>query len=283
MLKDYYYLTKPGIVYGNLLSVIAGYLLATANRPIDLVLFASVSIGTSLVIASACAVNNYIDRGIDSKMARTKRRAVAAQRITGTQALVYAAVLGGLGFSLLWFATNRLTFMIGVIAWIDYVWLYGWSKRRSYHGTLVGTIAGSAPLVAGYTAATGRLDLAALLLFIIMFTWQMAHFYAIALYRAKDYRAAGIPVISVIKGPAITKRWIMRYIAGFSVACLSLSIGGYTGYCFAGGMLLTGGYWFWCGLRPAVDDAHWGRQMLGISLLVLLVLSLLLSVGGRLP
>ncbi|HVI60940.1 MAG TPA: heme o synthase, partial [Candidatus Saccharimonadales bacterium] len=192
MLRECYWLTKPGIIYGNALTATGGFLLA-AKWQIDLSLFAATIGGTCLVIASACVINNYIDRGIDKQMARTQRRATVTGKISGPWAIIYGLALGISGFALLVLFTNALVALIGLAAYIDYIVLYGVSKRASVHGTLVGSIAGAAPPVAGYCAVTGRLDLGALIIFLIMVCWQMVHFYAIAIRRADEYRAAKIP------------------------------------------------------------------------------------------
>jgi len=284
LLKTYYRLNKPGIIYGNALTLTGGFLLASKGH-IDLITYLAVLAGTVLVIASACVLNNYIDRDIDKLMARTEKRALAQGTISGRAALSFATVLGITGFVILMIWTNRLTVIIGAIALIDYVVLYGYAKRHSWHGTLVGTVAGSAPIVAGYVAVTNSFDVGALLLCLILATWQMAHFYAIAMYRTKDYKAAGIPVISVVKGMNITKLQIMCYIVASSLATASLTGFGYTGITFLLVMTALGTFWFWRGARTYATAAadSWGRQMFGVSLIVLLGLSLMLSVGSQLP
>ncbi|MDE2589744.1 MAG: heme o synthase, partial [Patescibacteria group bacterium] len=197
-IKTYYLLTKPGIIYGNTITTVAGFLLASQGK-IYFGLFMATLFGVSFVIASACVINNYLDRKIDKKMARTQKRALVTHAISPSHALVFATILGILGFLDLVVFTNGITFMIGLIGYIDYIVLYGLSKRKSIYGTLVGSISGATPIAAGYTAVTNRFDIAALLLFLIMVFWQMPHFYAIAIYRLKDYVAAGIPVLPAKK------------------------------------------------------------------------------------
>jgi protoheme IX farnesyltransferase len=194
MLRECYLLTKPGIIYGNALTAAGGFLLASKWH-IDFKLFAATIIGTCLVIASACVINNYIDRGIDKKMKRTKGRATVTGKVSGRWAIAYGVVLGILGFSMLILFTSALVALIGLVAYVDYIALYGVSKRVSVHGTLVGSIAGASPPVAGYCAVTGHFDGGALIIFLIMVCWQMVHFYAIAIRRSSDYKAAGIPVL----------------------------------------------------------------------------------------
>jgi protoheme IX farnesyltransferase len=281
--KDYYRLTKPGIIYGNLLTAAAGFLFASKWH-IDFWLFVSLLAGTGLIIASACVFNNYIDRGIDAKMERTQKRALVSGKIPVKNALVFASLLAIVGFTILLY-TNTVTVLIGFIAFFSYVVLYGIAKRKSVHGTLVGTIPGAASLVAGYTSATGKFDAGALLLFLIMVAWQMPHFYAIALYRTKDYKNAGIPVLPVVKGAKRTKLEILLYTFLFVVFVTLLSLNGYSGLVFLLVMAPLGLYWLWRGLQgfETNDNDKWGRKMFGFSLIVLLTLSVMLSVGSVLP
>ena len=284
MLKAYYQLTKPGIIYGNILTATAGFLFATKLRHIHIGLLLATLIGTALVIAAACVFNNYIDRGIDKKMARTKKRALVQGAIPARNALVYATVLVLAGFGVLIAKTNWLVVGIGLVAFIDYVVLYGFYKRRSVYGTIVGSISGAAPVVAGYCAVTDRFDGAALILFLILVLWQMPHFYAIAMYRFDDYKNAGLPVLPVKKGWHATKVQIVVYIAAFVLAVGSLTAFGYAGYIFGIIMMLVGVAWLRQGIRGFTtdDNRQWARKLFFVSLLVILALSIMLSVGSRL-
>jgi protoheme IX farnesyltransferase len=281
MFKTYYSLTKPGIIYGNILTAAAGFLLASRWH-IDFSLLFGLIVGTSLVIGSACVFNNVIDRGIDIKMARTKKRALVSGAVTPRSALVYATVLGLIGFTTLIALTNWLTVVVGIVAFVDYVVLYGLSKRRSVYGTIVGSISGAAPIVAGYTAVTDRFDRAALLLFLILVFWQMPHFYAIAMYRLKDYTAANIPVLPRVSGMKNTKIQIMAYIVAFAAACTLLTVFGYTGVIFLIVMLVISAAWLWQGYAGFTtrEDTAWARKMFFYSLIVMVTLSVMLSVGS---
>jgi protoheme IX farnesyltransferase len=284
LLKAYYALTKPGIIYGNLLTAAAGFLLASRHH-VDLWLLLATLAGTSLVIASGCVFNNYIDRDIDKKMARTKKRALVLKTIPAPGALLFAAIIGTAGFLILQVYTNALVVAIGLLGFIDYVILYGYAKRRSVYGTLVGSISGATPVLAGYCAARGHFDGGAAIVFLILATWQMPHFYAIAMYRYEDYKAAGIPVLPVVKGMQAAKTQILAYIIVFIIANSLLTICGYTGYIYLVVMVLLGLVWLGKGLRSFKDnnDSLWGRKMFLFSLIVILSTSAMLSVGARLP
>jgi protoheme IX farnesyltransferase len=163
-----------------------------------------------------------------------------------------------------------------------YVFVYAAAKRGSYHGTLVGAIPGALPPVAGYVAVSGSLDLGALLLFCILVFWQMPHFYAIAIYRRAEYKAAGIPVISVAKGVPSAKRAILLYIVAFMIASLCLALAGYVGWIYVVIMALMSVIWLVVGVKGlhAPDSDSWARMMFRYSLIVTLVFSILISVDN---
>lgn len=266
-LRTYYWLAKPGIIYGNLLAAAAGFFIAS-HGGLDAALLVETLVAIGLVIGSACVVNNYLDRDIDKIMARTSWRAFPKGSVSAGAAFTYAAVLGVAGFTALTVFTNWLTIAIGAIGYADYIILYGWSKRRTWHGTLIGSVSGSMPLVAGYTAVTGRFDAGAILLFLIMVFWQMPHFYAIAIRRLKDYRAADIPVLPAVKGVRAAKLQIMAYVAAFAAAGLALYILDYAGLPYLVFIIAYSLAWLVLGYRGfhAGKDRLWARKMFLYSL-----------------
>ncbi len=283
--RTYYQLTKPGIIYGNLITTTAGFLLAAKGHILFSLLLQTL-LGIALVIASACVFNNYIDRDIDKFMSRTRSRALVKQSLPVRTALIYASWLGVAGFFTLGVFTNRLVVLAGLVGYVDYILFYSWFKRRSVHGTLVGSISGATPPVAGYLAVTNHLDAAALILFLTMVCWQMAHFYAIAIRRLGDYSAAKIPVLPVKKGIENAKLQIIFYVIGFTVAAVSLTFFGYTGVVYLIVVLFLGLSWLWRGFkgfRPKVDNTEWAKKMFLYSLVVTLALSLVLSISHWLP
>lgn len=281
--KKYYYLTKPGIIQGNLMTCLAGFLLAASLQSFDLGLLLATLSGTALVIAAGCVFNNYFDRDMDKKMARTKKRALVIHSIPNWHALVLGVtlLLAGFGFLSL---TNWLVMLIGAIGFIDYVFLYTFIKRHSVHSTLVGSVCGATSMVAGYCAVTGQFDTAALLLGLLMTAWQMPHTYAMAMRRHDDYKAADIPIMPVVKGMEVTKVYTLVWIVVFTVAVSLLTVFDYTGWTYLVVMLGISLYWFTKGLRfYKGDDVVWGKKMFLTSLIVLLTTSVMLSVGALLP
>ncbi len=267
----YYILTKPGIIKGNAVHVLAGALFASIWMPNWFVIFA-VLIGTSLVIASACVVNNYIDRDIDKKMARTKQRASATGQVGLRPAMVFAGVLLSGGMGVLAIFTNMYVVLLGVLAYILYAFVYTVLKPRTVHSTLIGAIPGALPVMAGYVAVAGEITLGAVLLFILVVAWQMPHFYAISLFRKKEYAAAQIPVLGVVKPFATVRLYILAYQALYVGAIGALI---YTQTITpASGMLLLGAAGLWLGVsfRSVKSEISWARSVFGVSLLLSLML-----------
>ncbi|VXB67924.1 heme o synthase [Pseudomonas sp. 8O] len=280
LLKQYLNLAKPGIVFGNLISVTGGFFLASRGDA-NLALYLATALGVSLVIASGCVFNNYIDRDIDQKMERTRNRVLAQGLVSPAHAIVYACVLGVVGVALLYVATNTLAVMLVLMGFVVYVGLYSlWLKRGSVYGTLVGSLSGAAPPVVGYCAVSNEFDAGAAILLLIFSLWQMPHSYAIAIFRFNDYQAANIPVLPVIKGISAAKRQIVLYIAAFVVATLMLTLSGYAGYSYFVVAALSGAYWLWMGVSgyKAVDDRVWARKLFTFSIVTITMLSVMMSV-----
>lgn len=282
----YYRLVKPGIIYGNSLNVAAGFLLAAGvARHFDVWRLLAVLVGSALIIGAGCVFNNYIDRGIDHKMARTKKRALVTGTLSVRAALIYGTVLLVAGFLALYLFTNMVTILVGALGFIFYVVFYSLGKRYTVHGTLIGSVSGAIPPVAGYTAIAGEINAGAIILFLILVTWQMPHFYAIAIYRLKDYTNAGLPVWPAKKGIHSTKVQITAYVVAFIVACCLMTAYGYTGVTYLLGAVGLGLVWLVKALSGfrAQDDAQWARKLFFFSLIVTLGIDLLLSVGALLP
>ena len=283
-LRLYYALTKPGIVISNSLTTVAGFLFAASMVPVVWLAGLGVVAGTALIIASACVINNIIDRKIDIRMERTKKRSLVTGIISVPRAVTFAVLMGLVGFASLIFLTNTLTVIIGIIAYVFYIVIYGYAKRTSEHGTLVGTVPGALPPVAGYIALTNQLDLAALLLFLLLVAWQMAHFYAIAIYRRKEYAKAKVPILTVVRGNKPAMEQMVIYIAAFVLIAANFTIAGYTGALFAVVMVAIGSMWFLRALKalPLKDAAleKSARKLFGFSLLVNLVMCAAIAGGG---
>ncbi|MEI7179253.1 heme o synthase [Pectobacterium carotovorum] len=286
MIKQYLQVTKPGIIFGNLISVIGGFLLAAQGR-IDYPLFFATLVGVSLVVASGCVFNNVIDRDIDKKMERTKNRVLVKGLISLKITLVYASLLGIAGFALLYIAANPLAMWLAVMGFVVYVGVYSlYMKRHSVYGTLIGSLSGAAPPVIGYCAVSNQFDAGALILLLIFSLWQMPHSYAIAIFRFKDYQAANIPVLPVVKGISVAKHHITLYIVAFAVATLMLSLGGYAGYKYLIVAAAVSVWWLGMalsGYKNAIDDRVWARKLFVFSIVAITSLSVMMSVDSMAP
>ncbi|MEK7152664.1 MAG: UbiA family prenyltransferase, partial [Patescibacteria group bacterium] len=204
---------------------------------------------------------------------------------SGRSAVIYATLLGITGFAVLVEFVNLLTVAIGFGALFFYVVVYGFWKRRSTLGTVIGSIAGATPPAAGYCAVTNNIDTGAAILFLILVCWQMPHFYSIAVYRLRDYAAASLPVLPVKKGIHITKIYIVLYITAFIGAAQLLTIYGYTGYTYAVVLAILGLAWLWKAIRGfnAPDYKRWARTMFLFSLIVITTLSSVIAANAVLP
>ncbi|CAJ0993133.1 heme o synthase [Pantoea sp. Nvir] len=285
MVKKYLQVTKPGIIFGNLISVIGGFLLASKGS-INYILFFFLLIGVSLVIASGCVFNNVIDRDIDVKMERTKNRVLAKGLISSKVSLIYAVVLDITGLALLYAGTNPLAMWLAVMGFVVYVGVYSlYMKRHSVYGTLIGSLSGAAPPVIGYCAVTNEFDIGALILLAIFGFWQMPHSYAIAIFRFKDYQAANIPILPVVKGISVAKNHIALYILAFTMATLMLSLGGYAGYKYL--IVATAVSVWWLGMAlsgyKTENNRVWARNLFLFSIVAITVLSVMMSVDFMSP
>ncbi len=270
MLKIYYSLIKPRMVFANALAVAGGFFLASKEH-FSYNLFFAALVGISFVIAGGCVLNNYIDRDIDKIMDRTKTRALPMGAVSGQNVVIYGVSLTIFGIIILVLYTNILTLSLGLLGIFFYLVLYSWAKRHSSLGTLVGSIAGSVPPLAGYCVVTNSFDLGAIILFITLCLWQMPHFYSIAIYRFDDYTAASIPVLPVKKGIPAAKIQIVIYIMAFIIFGSALTAFGYAGYTYVAAVLILGFVWLeygFAGFR-ASNDKPWARKMFIISLITI--------------
>lgn len=286
MMRAYYELIKPGIVYGNAMTAIAAFVFASniamPRWHVDFALLAATVIGLSLSIAGACVVNNIIDRDIDTRMERTKDRAIPTGIVPLRDALAFALILEACGLALLYFRTNSYAFAATLIGAVVYLALYTPAKRLTRHSTLIGAFSGAVPPVVGYAAVAGAFDATALLLFLILICWQMAHFFAISIFRKSDYAAASLPVMAVSSGIPATKALIAIYTMLFTACALLLPFvtPAHARYFVPVGIVSLG----WVasallGYRRAADDRRWSRTVFFISIAVLLVFSAALALA----
>jgi heme o synthase len=210
--RDYVTLTKPRIMALLLLTGFCGMCVG-AHGPPPLGTALATMAGLALACGGASALNHVLDADIDPLMGnRTKRRPVAAGRVTPSRALEFGLCLSAFSFVLLASLVNVLAAALALVGNLFYVLVYTrWLKRRTAQNIVIGGAAGAVPPLVGYAAATGNLTFAALLLFAIVFFWTPPHFWALALLIKRDYQAAGIPMLPVVRGERETTRQIVFY------------------------------------------------------------------------
>ena len=274
-------------MYGNVLTGAAGFLLAAGSSgSFDLGLFAATIIGMTLVVSSACVLNNFLDRDIDSKMKRTQSRPSVTGAVPAWSIVTYSIILGVVGILMLALWTNLLVVAIGIVGFVTYVWFYGaWSKRKSIHGTLVGSISGAMPIAGGYAAVSGTIDAGMLLAFLAMFFWQFPEFYSIAIYRKSEYAAAHVPVMSVVKGVRSSIVQIVIYTILYVASTLGLTLVGLTGWVYFAVMAGFGAHWIWLGYQglSTKHPEQWARKMFRYSMINVLALCIMCALGPILP
>ena len=275
---DYIALLKPRVMSLVIFTAFVGYVLAPgALHP---VLGAIAILAVAVGAGASGAINMWYDRDIDAVMARTKGRPIPAGRVNADEALAFGVVLSigsvvVMGLAVNWLAAGLLALTIGY-----YVFFYTmWLKRRTPQNIVVGGAAGAFPPMIGWAAATGEVSIESLVLFAIIFMWTPPHFWALALYRSGDYRAAGVPMLPVVAGRAETRRQIVIYsvlLAPLGVAPWCLGFAGPFYGSFAavlGGVFLLGAMRVW-----RDDQERHCRQLFGFSILYLFAIFAMLLV-----
>jgi heme o synthase len=239
-MRDYYRLCKPKVVYLILFTAAAGMLLSSHSVvAIDTLFFGLLGIG--LGAASGAAINHWVDQRIDEIMARTKNRPLPQGNISSRSALIFAISLGVLSMLVLVAFVNVMTAALTFLALIGYAVVYTmFLKHSTPHNIVFGGAAGAAPPVLGWTAVTNELTVDAMLLFLIIFIWTPPHFWALAIKRRDEYRAAGVPMLPVTHGVAFTKLHIVLYSLMLLVVTLLPFLTHMSGHLYLAGAVALG-------------------------------------------
>lgn len=209
--REYLELCKPRVVSLIVFTAAVGMFLATPGMVPPGTLISAI-LGITLVAASAAAINHVADHRIDALMARTRYRPLPQGEVSRGQALVFAAIIGMTGMTLLALYVNLLTAVLTFFSLVGYAVVYTlYLKHATPQNIVIGGAAGAAPPVLGWTAVTGQIDPHALLLFLIIFAWTPPHFWALAIYRRADYARANIPMLPVTHGVGFTRAQILLY------------------------------------------------------------------------
>lgn len=283
--KDWIQLTKPRILQLNLFAAFGGYWLAS-KWSLEWSLLIWTLLGTVLTMASSCVFNNIYDYKLDRKMKRTQERPLATGRLKIRGVLLYALTLGITGEVILFWKVSALCGWLGLAGMFVYIVIYTmWLKRSSTWSTSIGGMSGAMPPVIGYCASTNEIDAGAVLLFALLFLWQPAHFWSLAIRRVEEYRAAGYPLLPVRKGIRRTQIQMIPYVALLLPTVLLLYMYDYSGSLFLIVSLLAGIVWFWHTLRgrTAMNMDRWAKTnfLISVNYLMVVFVMMIVDTTGR--
>ena len=277
--SDLVALAKPGILIFSLMTTAGA--MSLAPGVVSPSTWIPLFLGTAMIVASANSLNMYLEREIDCHMARTRTRPLPAGRMDPNVALVYGLALVAIAVPVLTFGVNALTGLCGVVAFISYVMLYTPMKQRTTIATIVGSLPGAMPALMGWTAVTGRLDAGGLVIFGVLFFWQIPHFHAISLFRSKEYARAGLKILPVESGVEVTRLAIVLYTAiqvQLSLMLYPLGVAGlwYT----ATAALLGGSYFIYAVMGLRSGGPKWARRLFLFSIVYLPLLFTVMVFDG---
>jgi protoheme IX farnesyltransferase len=278
-------LTKPRIISLLLVTTIAPMFITPAGLPTWSQLF-WVLIGGYLMAGGANAINMWFDRDIDTRMARTKLRPIPSGRVSAGFGLAFGVALGIAAFAVFWYRVNALSACLALGGLLFYVFVYTiWLKRTTPQNIVIGGAAGAFPPLVGWAAMTGRLDLAAIYLFAIIFYWTPPHFWALALIKQADYARAGIPMMPVVRGEARTKYEMTVYTLMLLPLTIMPTLFGALGLFYGVAAALLGARLLWYCIRllreRSITPVAW--QMYRYSLLYLALLFVAMGIDRALP
>ena len=211
LLRSYYLLCKPNVVYMMLICALVGMLLAEDSVSSITTIMVAL-LGIALCSGSAAAINQVIDRNADAAMTRTDQRPIPQGDLSAFHASSFALVIGVMGALILYFYINTLTMILTLASLIGYAFIYTvYLKRATPQNIVIGGLAGAAPPLLGWSAISNTIDPYALLLVLIIFVWTPPHFWALAIYRKDEYAKESIPMLPVTHGVAFTKLQIVLY------------------------------------------------------------------------
>jgi heme o synthase len=271
--RDYVALTKPRIISLLLLTTVATMFVADPSGP-SLATVLWTALGGYLAAGGAGAINHYLDRERDARMARTRGRPLVAGRIKPLHGLVFGIVLGALATAQLALTVNGLAALLALAGLLGYAIVYTlWLKPLTPQNIVIGGAAGAVPPLVGWSAATGGLSPEALYPFAIVFLWTPPHFWALALLIKDDYARTGVPMMPVARGEAATRRQILLYAALLVVLTIAPVVSGLLGGMYLAAALALGAGFLALALHLAIRPSR--RTALRLYLASLLYLALL--------
>ena len=257
ILRSYYHLCKPNVVFMMLITSLIGSLLATNGSNFNPLLILISLIGIGLCAASAAAINQVVDQKVDANMSRTSERPIPQGEISSSKAISFAIVIGLIGYAILYRYVNALTAYLTIASLIGYAIIYTvFLKRAKPQNIVIGGLDGAAPPLLGWSSITGSIDPNALLLVLIIFAWTPPHFWALAIHRKDEYAKENIPMLPVTHGISFTKLQIILY----TIIMLLVSLFPYfvmmSGAFYLVSALVLGLIFLWYAFSLYVDDSN---------------------------
>jgi len=282
--RDFYELTKPGVVKLLVFTAIVGMCLAAPGWvPWQALLFGSLGIG--LASSSAAAINHVLDQKIDAQMRRTQARPLPTGHLSQTEAIIFALTLGVISMVILYFLVNPLTAYLTFVSLIGYAVIYTvFLKRMTPQNIVIGGAAGAAPPILGWTAVTNDVSTFPIILFLIIFAWTPPHFWALAIARKDEYAKAAIPMLPVTHGESYTRSAILAYtlfLVGVSTLPTVLGMSGLT--YLVGALFLGAGFLYYAVALKVSDRPDLPMKTFGYSITYLMILFAFLLVDHYLP
>ena len=281
---QFWHLTKPRVVSLIVFTAVIGMLMASRTLP-PVELLAWATLGIALVAGAAASVNCLVERTIDAVMARTRARPTVMGTISAPQILLFSGAVGGLGLAILWHAVNPLTMWLTLATFVGYAIIYTVIlKPATPQNIVIGGASGAMPPVLGWAAITGDVTFQPLLLFLVIFAWTPPHFWALALYRRKEYARAGLPMLPVTHGEEYTRLHLLLYTLLLTATTLLPFATGMSGVFYLGAALVLDGVFlaYAVALWRRYSDAL-ARRTFGYSIFYLAMLFAAFMVDHYLP
>lgn len=284
--RDYWALTKPGVVALLMVTAVAGMFLATEPAGmVPLPILLPAVLGMALAMMSSAAINQIMDQKIDAVMTRTEQRPIVTGRLDTRRAVMFAIMLAILSMVVLYWLVNPLTAFLTLFGFIGYAFIYTlYLKRATPQNIVIGGLAGAIPPLLGWTAVTGEAHPYAWLLVLIIFVWTPPHFWALAIHRRDEYARAGIPMLPVTHGIPFTRQSVLYYTILLLVTSLLPYLTGMSGLIYLAVALLLGLIFLHHALRLRFsDDPRLPMKTFGYSITYLFVLFAALLLDHYLP
>ncbi|GAB1469705.1 hypothetical protein MASR2M66_05820 [Chloroflexota bacterium] len=278
--KDFFILSKPVIVLLLLVTTYGGLVAGGKAWPSASLTFWTL-LGGALAAGGSSALNQYIDRELDKNMQRTSKRPLADGRLTAAEGLSYGLALSLISYYVMAGFVNLLAALLSLAGIFYYVFFYSvWLKKATVQNIVIGGGAGAIPPMVGWAAATGSLNLAAWILFAIIFLWTPPHFWALAIVRIKDYARAGVPMLPVVQGEEKTREQIFIYTVVLVAVTLLLPILNLAGTVYLISALVLGAfllYAAWRVFREGGNKVAWTMYRWSSMYLAFIFLALMLD------